>query len=306
LNQLCQIAVIGATHIDRTGCLDNPSVLESSNPGHFAEGPGGTGFNVCGVVAALGMKPHLLSLVGPDAAGQWLRKDIADRGITLHVCGRTKENTGTYTSIIEPEGSLVIALADMAIYRDFHAADAINIVEPLLANDWICVDTNLPVPAIKEILAASGAQKIGLTVSKAKARLLHKFADELDLVFTNKVEACALCNIDEASDDQTMVAALRAIGLNQVVISNGQKNVIVVEAETVSSLPVKVVEKVVDVTGAGDALVGAALVALMKGNCLIDAVKVGIHAARATIQLKGSIRPDLATLMEPFMSSKSK
>ena len=293
-----RIVIAGAAHIDRSGWLAAPSALGCSNPGQFDERPGGTALNIARNLATLRARVDLISLVGQDAAGNWLRDEIKAHGITAHLeGGNTGEvHTGTYTSIIEPDGSLLVAVADMAIYEAFAFDAARHPVGELAQSDWLCVDTNLPPSEVTKMLGASRAKKAGVTVSSAKAPRLRTFASMLDVVFTNISEAKALCGFDLANDKPMadIAAGLASLGIDKTVISQGDQPVTVIEAGKISQLTVEPISEVADVTGAGDALVGASLFALTHGHDLVDAVAYGINAARATIQTRGAINANLA------------
>ncbi len=298
----CRLVISGAANIDRTGWLAAPSAMGCSNPGWFDETPGGTALNVASVVATLGAKPELVSLVAQDAAGNGLRAELKARGVDAQIDGPTRANTGTYTCVIEPDGSLLIGLADMAIFDGFSAQAAVGRIESLTAEDWICVDTNLPPQELRKLLGKSGAaRKIGLTVSKAKAPRLKVFIDQLDLVFTNRVEVGSLCGISDeiinTANNDTLSKALADIGIASAVITDGTNDVTVIEHGKVHMLSVRPVKHVADVTGAGDALVGASIYSLMCGVPLVKSVEIGIKAAQVTIQSKGAWRSDLARLI---------
>jgi pseudouridine kinase len=51
---------------------------------------------------------------------------------------------------------------------------------------------------------------------------------------------------------------------------------------------------VVDVTGAGDALIAATLLRIVGGHALEDALRAGLHAAALTTEVGGSVRRDLS------------
>ncbi|MEP1208317.1 MAG: PfkB family carbohydrate kinase [Rhizobiaceae bacterium] len=297
----CRLVIAGAAHVDRTGWLEAPSALGCSNPGRFEETPGGTALNVASVIASLGGAPELVSLVAQDSAGSGLRADLKQRGITGHVDGETAANTGTYTCLIEPDGSLLVGMADMAIYNDFLARNAVPLVQALSLEDWLCVDTNLPPHQMRQLLQAGPARRVGLTVSKAKAPRMKEFTDLIDIVFTNRVEACSLCGVDDGDIEtigvDEIAAALRELGIKSAVITDGTKDVTLLDGAEVQLITVPPVQHVADVTGAGDALVGASLHALMCGFPLAKAIEFGVKAAQATIQAKGALRSDLASLI---------
>ena len=55
-----------------------------------------------------------------------------------------------------------------------------------------------------------------------------------------------------------------------------------------------VVTPVVDVTGAGDALIAGTLSQLVDGAALVEALRTGLVAAALAIESRGSVRPDLS------------
>ena len=294
--------------MDRTGHLDAPSSLGCSNPGHFEESPGGAALNVARIAAAFGATPTLVSVVGQDAAGDALREETNSRGIEAQFEQSPKTSTGTYTSLIEPDGSLLVAMADMAVYDDFNADKLLPKMSELSAEDWLCVDTNLPPEQTLKMLRASESNRVGLTVSKAKAPRLLKFAEYLDLLFTNRIEAGALCGFDaektQSADGESFARAFAKIGIGSAVISDGAQDVILIENGEPSRIEVATVHQIVDVTGAGDALVGTSICALMRGMPLANSVGFGIKAAQAIIQSRGALRSDLVELVGELKAAK--
>jgi len=296
-----RILVAGAALIDRTGWLHNRAAPGCSNPGKFDETPGGTALNVASVLACLGQDAELITKIGADASGQMLLDQLQARGVrTLPDYADHKDaSTGTYTSIIEPDGSLFIAISDAGLYQQFDVAPYQEVLNRLGAQDYLCVESNLPGSALQGLLAESQARHVGLTVSKAKAHKLRPALDQLDLLFTNQVEAFALFELSDSGDETEIVNALRnamagTSRLSAAVISNGPDTVLIVDRDHATSLPVHPAETVVDVTGAGDALVGATLSGLMTGKNLRNSVEFGIEAAHATIQFAGAYQSDLA------------
>ena len=297
-NSFGQVVLAGAVHIDRTGWLADRSSLGCSNPIHFDERPGGTSLNVASILGLLGHQPVLLTRLGNDANANWLRQIALDRRLVLESRSGRPGNTGTYTSVIEPDGSLLIGLADMTVYDSFLALDFSTIVSNMKTDGWLCVDANLPTKEIEKLIDMAGCRKIGLTVSKAKAPKLRFLLGNLDILFTNVREATALLETKDHIDTPILAAMLRETGVRSAVISDGENSVIVMDGQNVTPLPVQHVAKVVDVTGAGDALTGGTLDGLIRGMSLVDAAQIGIRAAHATIQAQGACRADLARLLK--------
>ena len=284
----------GAAHIDRTGWLAASSVSGCSNPARIEEYPGGTCFNIAGNLASLGNSPVLFTQLGDDGAARVLQKTAAERGIKLHFEASNNQATGTYTSIIEPDGSLLIGLADMSVYDKFDASKCIEHCKTLNLDDWLGLDTNLPETEITRLVEHVSCRTAGFTVSKAKATKLRPVLSKLDVLFTNHVEVCALLGLDEAQSDQVILTKLKQSGLSSAVISREDGDVMVMENGIVTTIPVHASSRLVDVTGAGDALVAGTMHRLVDNVPLAKAVEFGIATARQIVEVKGAWRPDLS------------
>jgi len=291
------VVFAGAAHVDRTGWFARASTMGCSNPGQFDERAGGAALNIASDVAALGGHPTLLSHMGDDAAANWLNALAETRGIELHAYRDPGNPTATYTALIEPDGSLLTALADMSVYDGFDFDHFEDVTDTLSAGDWFCVDANIPETQISAVLSKVPAKKVGFTVSKAKAPRLKSSLSELDILFTNRVELGALSGQDNEQDTDIDAAMdwISREGPDHVVVSNGSKAVTVLAEGKRHHVPVSALTQVRDVTGAGDALAAGTLFKLIAGVSFIDAVEFGIRAAQKTIETQGPYRPTLAS-----------
>ena len=71
-------------------------------------------------------------------------------------------------------------------------------------------------------------------------------------------------------------------------ITNGSGAVIGFEADGVFSLLPPTPERILDVTGAGDALAGTVVACLMSGTPLRTALRAGLAAASLTVESEGA------------------
>jgi hypothetical protein len=113
---MARILAIGGAHIDRTGRLSSPHRPGASNPGHWESTPGGGVFNAARNLARLGHRVALVSPRGGDAAAGQVAAAAREAGIEDCPLTFLDRATPSYTSILEPDGNLVTALADMALY----------------------------------------------------------------------------------------------------------------------------------------------------------------------------------------------
>ncbi len=290
-----RIALIGAAHFDRTGWLAASADAGCSNPGRFEEHPGGTALNIAGVLSSLKISSQLFTHLGDDELAYQLITTARQRNIDIFSQHSHHNNTGTYTSMVEPDGSLFIALADMAIYDEFDASIYTNNLQGFGKKDFVGIDANLPASELQKLALSTPARIVGFTVSKAKAARLSGTLDQLDTLFTNSIEVCALT---KTSNVQGAIKSLQSAGIPNTVISDGEKAVWILENASVTKLAIEPLYNVIDVTGAGDALAGGTLFGLHQGQSLTKAVEIGVRAAQKMIQTKGPWCPDLIDILD--------
>ncbi|MEE9375520.1 MAG: PfkB family carbohydrate kinase [Rhizobiaceae bacterium] len=282
---------VGAAHLDRNGWAETTAQLQTSTPGQFEEFAGGASLNVASIFAKLDGKAKLATILGEDGSAAMIRQIAQARGIKLLAQTSLDTPTASYTSIINPNGDLVVALADMGIYDDFKAAPLLS---KLTTDNWLCVDANLPASEIKQLTSTADCFVIALSVSSAKATRLQASLKNIDLLFTNRAEALAIVGAPAETETSTLVQGLKSLGLKQAVVSDGAEGVWVLGDGEITSLPVPALKSIIDVTGAGDALAGVSLYALAGGKSLVKSVEFGITAAQKIIQIRGPWRDDLA------------
>ena len=113
---MARILAIGGAHIDRKGWLDGPHRPGVSNPGRWEVEAGGGAFNAARNLARLGHQVTLVAPRGGDAAAGMVAEAAAQAGIEDCPLTFLDRATPSYSAILEPDGNLVTALADMALY----------------------------------------------------------------------------------------------------------------------------------------------------------------------------------------------
>jgi sugar/nucleoside kinase (ribokinase family) len=113
---------------------------------------------------------------------------------------------------------------------------------------------------------------------------LRPILERVSCLFMNRREATALSG-GKADDDPAGTAlALAASGLASGVISAGRGSVVGFDLGGLFTIEPPSPRRVADSTGAGDALAGATVAALMRGKGLRDAVRDGLAAALLTVE----------------------
>jgi len=288
------ILCIGAAHIDRRARALAAVVAGSSNPVRLSTGWGGVARNVAETLARLGAPVALLSRVGADPEADRLIAALAALGIdTARIVRAPDAATASYTALIEPDGELVVGIADMAIYDGMDEAFFAPL-EPQLAGHaaWF-VDANLPAAGLGALLAGkpAGTLVAADAVSVAKAPRLGDVLPRIDLLFCNVAEAAAL--VGPGPGVEAMARHLLARGAGAVVLTQGARGALCADVDGMHQLPA-VPASLRDVTGAGDSLVAATLLARLGGAALPAALASGLAAAALTIASEHAVRPDLS------------
>lgn len=297
MNHASEILLLGAAHLDRNGrCAEQP-MPGRSTPGRVTTMPGGAAFNVASNLAALGSRVQMQSIVGEDAEADILRRTAVERNIRLTLQTTAEHQTASYTAIVAPDGDLVAALADMAVYARFEALAALPLVKARKPTDWLLIDANLPAAVIERLFSAAACRKVAMSVSAAKASRLRPSLRAIDLLFANRAELAALCGCDPTVAMDRLFQALEALGGGDAIVSDGANDLWTIQNGSVRRYDVPEISSVVDVIGAGDALTAGCLSALMTGRPLEAAVHNGIRAAQAILAVKGPWRADLSAAL---------
>ena len=279
-------------------------VTGTSNPARAASSFGGVARNVAENLAALfrgvtgpggpGGRVELVSAVGDDPAGAALLQHLGACGVgTRHVAVVPGAATAQYVAILRPDGGLTLGAAAMEIL-DGVTAGAIDAAWP--GDGWLFVDTNLPAAVLEHILARArdtGTPVAADAVSAPKVTRLPARLDGLALLSCTSDEARAWLarhGHDSTGIDRRLAQRLCALGASAVLLTRGAQGVVAADADGVQIIPA-VHARPVDVTGAGDALVGGAIAVLVDGGNLLDAARAGAQRAARTIESRLSVLP---------------
>lgn len=293
-----KILVLGGAHIDRRGRIAGETAPGASNPGSWFEEPGGGGFNAARNLARLGFDVTMISPRGGDPIGEMVSEAADFAGINDRPFVFLDRKTPSYTAIIEKDGNLVIALADMELYRFFvpRRLSTRWVRDAFAATDFILFDANLPEETAAAIVArakALGKPVAATAISPAKVVRLLPCLGGIDYLFMNEAEAAALTG-KRPDDAAGWPSLLGDIGIGGAVVTRGQRELVAFKNGRALLLQPPISDNVADVTGAGDSLAAGTLSALMCGHPLEEAVRHGAAAAALTVQSRHAVNENLA------------
>jgi pseudouridine kinase len=280
-----RILALGGAHIDRRGQVSGTYVPAASNPGIMLEDVGGGVFNALRSAVKRGVTASLMSVRGGDAAAETVSSAIAEAGIEDLSAVFLDRTTPSYTALIDREGELIVGFADMDLYdlafpRQIRRA---KVREAIAEADAVLCDANLPTAALERLVMQTGGRPVfAIAISPAKVVRLAPLLADLALLFMNRREAAALVGADLSG--HKLVAGLRRLGLRAGVVTAGSAPVLGFDESGVFEIDPPAPRKVADVTGAGDALTGATVAALLRGLPLRAALREGVAAAVLAIE----------------------
>jgi sugar/nucleoside kinase (ribokinase family) len=291
-----RILALGGAHVDRRGRLAAAAVAGASNPGSWRDEAGGGAFNAARCLAALGHRVRLISPRGGDAAGAMVSEAAQAAGIEDTPLTFLDRPTPSYTAIIEPDGNLVIALADMALY-DLYGPRQIarrNTRDAIDAADAVLTDANLPeatIEALAEACGRAGKPLFAIAISPAKAVRSKPALGRLAGLFMNAAEAAVLGGSSPA-DMRDWPKLLRSAGLSTGAVSRGAQPAIAFDSHGAWHVAPPPVDAIGDVTGAGDALAAGFIDARLGGATAGEALRAGVAAANIVVQAQSAVPPE--------------
>lgn len=298
LNDSKQVICIGGANVDRKFHSLDSFQLHTSNPVQSSYSVGGVARNIAENLGRLGYQPSLITAAGKDA--DWGIIERASSAIQLDsVLHISTASTGTYTAVLNPEGEMIVAFADMEVY-DYILPPILSTHEKKLRQaSCIIADLNCPKEGLTYLLQKAENNQTPLafvTVSIPKMERLPKDLSNLTWIMTNVEESAAYFNLEIETYEQWKNAVKRwlELGISYVTVTWGERGVMVGSTDQgivlYETSPIKNVQ---DVTGAGDAFSAAVMYTWLEGGTLEESIKAGLQNASLCIQSNYTVLPDL-------------
>jgi pseudouridine kinase len=296
-----KVACIGAVHIDLKARLTGEAHPGTSNPARTVRTPGGVAGNVARNLGRLGLPVTLISIVGDDAAGRSLLGELHAASVdTSGVQRSTGPPTASYLAVLDREGRLLLAAADMEVYELLDPAWADRAGHALGEFDAWVLDANLPAATIARLIRHAGqALLLADPVSVPKAPRLAAALSRLDVLFPDRAEAFTLAGLPPEGGASVVAAAAAILrrGVRRVVVSLGSRGAYLDDGVLPRQVPPLPARSVVDVTGAGDAQIAGYLYGLSREGSGHAPIDWGMAAASLTVETIDSVRADLTSAL---------
>jgi len=298
------VTCVGAANLDRKLRSLAPLALHTSNPASQGESFGGVARNIAENLARLGTAVALLTAIGNDSSGAALLAHAESLGIDTHGALRLPDAaSGTYTAVLDADGDMVVALADMALYDRITPGFVAARQAQLASSALVVADLNLPLDTVEAIVAEARRSEVALVlvaVSEPKMARLPRNLAGVRLLILNAGELAARVGrtLDGDAAFETAMREVQAQGARDLIVTRGAAGVLLTQADgSIARLAAPTAE-VVDVTGAGDAFAAAVCWSLARGDAqgpddLLLACRRGLRLSSLTLGTKETVYPRL-------------
>ncbi|CAH2716803.1 Pseudouridine kinase [Neobacillus rhizosphaerae] len=300
LNESQQIVCIGGANLDRKFQVKNKAQLGTSNPIQSAKSVGGVARNIAENLGRLGMGVSLVTACGTDSDWSFIEESST---LYMHLDQVAKipgKSTGSYTAVLDTDGELIIALADMEVYESI-TPELLQKQDVLLSRaKCIVADLNCPKETLQFLCQFARKHDRPIALIPVSSPKMNRIPDDLDGIawlITNRDESETYFNIKITNEDEWKLALEKwlSLGIANVVITNGKKGAMIANNEEgIFHMPSIETKDILDVTGAGDAFSSAVIYSWLNGKNLRDIAKAGAVNASKTLQSSYTVRQDLS------------
>jgi ribokinase len=285
------ICVVGSSNIDLISKVPRLPVMGETMIGHsFHLGYGGKGANQAVMAAKLGAQVKMVTKLGRDVFGEGTLKNYREQGIdTTHVLFDETLSSGVAPIFVNDNAQNFIVIvpgANMAL----SPADVRAAGDVIVGADLLVCQLEIPIETTLEAFRVAKAGGVRTILNPAPAAALP---DELlqlaDICAPNETETELLTGLAVSTPGEAERAAhaLLARGPKVVILTLGERGVLVVDQEAVTHVPAVRVDAV-DPTGAGDAFIGSLAVFLGEGMTMAAAVQRANAVAALSVMKIGT------------------
>ena len=292
-----EIVIIGASILDVLAYPADEEVFRTgSSPAEDIRlSVGGDALNEATVLARLGMKVLLETVIGSGKAGKFILDHCRDCGILLPAdCVREDFSTGINVVLVSRDGSRHFLTNPYGSLRRLTLQD-IHMPFPQ-STKIVCFASIFVFPEIGpkelEVIFRTAGEQGKIVCADMTKRKKNETVEELaealsyvDYLIPNDEEAMLITGkntVEEAAE------SLRRAGVKTVVVKCGSKGCYVCGREKSFWMPAEKNVKCIDTTGAGDSFVAGFLHALAQGRNVRECAEYGNKCGANAVSVAGA------------------
>lgn len=299
VNDVYPIVCIGAANVDRKFYYEDKLIEGTSNPVKTSKSVGGVARNIAENLGRMDEDVALITACGNDSEWETIRAETSSLVMMDDVHQVQNASTGSYTAIIDYNGSMTYGFADMDVYDALTPDILLKHTNILSRASCIIVDSNIPKESIEFLHSFSlrlGLKMVVIPVSGPKMKHLPEKMNGISWMIVNKDETESFFNINICSERDMEEAAHKwnQYGAEHVIVTDGSKSLIYSDGKKIKKYDITPSKHVVDVTGAGDAFSAAVIYGWLSGKTVDESIKMGLINSRLTIESHYTVRHDLS------------
>lgn len=284
-----RVFVIGAAALDITGAPQSVSRLRDSNIGRIRLAVGGVGKNIARSLTRYDMDVSLVTAIGSDFWADMIETDCKKWGIDLSHALRCEGASGTYLSVLDEDGDLLVGVNDMQALNALTPAALSPLLPALNRADMCVLDANLPAETLAYLTNSLTSPIFYEPVSCAKAKRIGDKLGKCFAIKPNRFEAAELSgrSCDTARGIYRAGEWFLNQGVQRVFISLAAEGVYWADPNGCGLIPAESV-RVVDTTGAGDAMCAAIIDGCINGLSAAECAIYGNHMSALACAKEGN------------------
>lgn len=295
VNSACSsspVVVVGGCALDIVSCPKPGLHLweDSSTPGFVCQGIGGVSWNICSSLVELGVQPLLVTAVGGDSTGSYIRHEARRMGLSQASMLTLGPKSAVYNAILDSSGSLMYAIADMDILESITIGDLIPTFSKIISAKIVVLDGNFTTEVISEVVELCFLHNVPVwyePTSVEKCTRIVPMLKKVSYISPNFGEYCQLVEalsgkkISSVDEAKCSVDVLLNAGVRNVILTLGKHGVFVATSDHCRlSIPAPALNVTINnVTGAGDALVAGCISGILHQESFVASVKKGVDCA---------------------------
>jgi pseudouridine kinase len=286
------VCVIGSAAADIKARMARPALETTDVPGRITLTPGGVARNIAENLARLGADAIFIGAMGDDAQARSVIEQSRAAGVDMRPILRSDLPTASLAVTLDVQGSQIAGVFSGEILETLTPSDLRPHLDAIRSAGALIADGGLPESVLVHLseTISSGSLFCCTPGSAALASRLRPIFGRCDLITCNHLEAEAVTDRPIASPDQARRAAQAVVarGAKRAVITLGPRGLAYADASDSGTLPA-LPTRLVDATGAGDALAAAMVFALLQGDSFATALWQGLRAAALTCEVETSV-----------------
>lgn len=284
------VLCIGATLVDELYFCEDTIVPNSSNPAQKSTSIGGVISNIVQHLALLDVKVSLITALGSDSDATFITNSFGKMRIALNESIIVDDSTGKYVSILNPDGSLNVAVCQDISFKYISIPFLESKVDVMRQFDIIIIDANLDVNTIQWLIHFAKTHHIELiiepvSVSKA-AKLEHLDLNGVYMITPNEEELLVMNPIEAKEEEH--IKSLHQRGVDRIWLRKGNQGSVIYEKNHATSLSVPKIQ-ITDSTGAGDAALAGWVFGYVHQETELACLQLGHALAFEILKIKGSV-----------------